>query len=65
MIKEEYIMASQDNVDALINEVRILKSCDHKNIIKLIDNGSNGTLILSTGREIKHLVYIVMEYLSS
>lgn len=50
LYKKEYIMANEEeNMQAFINEVSILSSCDHKNIIKLINYGRAGTIQFTNG----------------
>ena len=45
-------------------ETEILKSLNHKNVIRIVDFGSDGYVKKPSGKEIKGLVYIILEYVS-
>ena len=44
ILKKEYLKKDKKNADSLVNEIAILTSCDHKNIIKLIEYGYEGVI---------------------
>ena len=46
------------------NEISLLRYCDHKNIIKMLDYGCKGTQTFPDGEVLQNLVYITMEYFS-
>jgi len=62
LIRREYLEACEDHLEALQSEVAILSGCNHKNIVKVLASGSDGTLRLSNGQALSNLVYIIMEY---
>jgi len=45
-------------------EIQILQGLNHQNIIKILGYGSDGQVVKPSGREIKNLVYIILEYVN-
>ena len=42
--------------------MEILHSLKHKNVVRIIESGTNGFVRKPSGKKIKRLVYIVLEY---
>lgn len=64
IIKSEYLQRSSKVIRNIEQEIQILSWMDHKNVVKLLDYGTDGTIIKPSGREIKNIVFITMEYVS-
>lgn len=62
ILRDEFLK-SEDSKQAVINEVVILQALKHPNIVKIIEFGDNGHVQKPSGRELKNLVYIVLEYI--
>ncbi len=48
----------------MANEVYILQSLKHDNIIKIMEYGDSGVVMKPSGRSLQGLVYIVLEFIS-
>ena len=46
------------------SEIQIHNGLKHKNIVKMIDYGTDGVIIKPSGRKIDNLVYIMLEYVT-
>lgn len=64
IIKEEFLRRDEDSILSVQNEITILKNLNHTGIIRMIDFGDVGEVVKPSGRIIKNLVYIVMEYVT-
>lgn len=62
LFKKSYIENNENSRLALSREVSILANCEHKNIIKFHEFGSNGKLRSLSGDIVSNLVYVIMEY---
>ena len=51
-----------DSILAVHNEITILKNLDHGGLVGLIGYGDSGEVLKPSGRRIKNLVYIMMEF---
>ena len=65
ILKADYIMKSESNLQSFKSEIAILKQMDHVNIIKLVSYGSDGYIVKPSGRRLQDLVYLVMEFVDS
>lgn len=64
ILKEEFISRDEDSRKAVVNEVVILQSLKHPNIIKILEYGDAGWVLKPSGRQLTGLVYIVLEFVS-
>ena len=62
IVKPNYIRQSKEASEALKCEVSIMKSLDHKACVKVLDEGTDGRLVKESGRVMKNVTFIVMEY---
>lgn len=62
LIKNEFINRDQENRDTVVQEMEILGSLKHKNIIGAVDQGFDGTISKPSGKVLKSLPFIIMEY---
>lgn len=62
ILKEEFLKRDENSIFSVQNEITILKNLDHKGIIRLIEYGDSGIVLKPSGRELSHIVYIIMEY---
>lgn len=44
------------------NEIMIMRRLKHENMIQLIDQGGNGTIVNPSGSVINNVIYLVLEY---
>jgi len=63
-MKSEYLKRSSKIMKNIEQEIQILSCMNHKNIVRLIDYGTDGEIIKPSGRVIQNIVYIMMEYVS-
>lgn len=63
-MKEEFLHRDSESIASVQNEITILKSMQHFNIVQMYDFGDNGTVLKPSGRVIPNLVYILMEFVS-
>ena len=61
-MKTEYLQRSPKIIKNIEQEIQVLSSMNHKNIVSLIDYGTDGEIIKPSGRRISNIVYISMEY---
>jgi MAP/microtubule affinity-regulating kinase len=64
ILREEFLARDEDSRKAVANEVYILQTLKHPNIIKIIEYGDNGWVLKPSGRQLNGLVYIVLEFIS-
>ena len=64
VLREEFLSRDQDSRQAVINEIVILQTLKHPNIIKIIEYGDKGHVLKPSGRQLEGLVYIVLEFVS-
>lgn len=64
MMKNEYLKRSSKIIKNIEQEIQILGSMNNKNIVKMIDYGTDGEIVKPSGKIIKDIVYITMEYVS-
>ena len=64
MIREEFLQRDKDSIKSVEQEIQILKSINHQNIINIVSFGTDGYVLKPSGREIKDLVFIMLEYVS-
>lgn len=50
---------------AVQNEISVLYSLDHPNIVKMYDYGTNGFITKPNAKKITKIVYIVLEYVEN
>ena len=63
VFRESYMSENQYRSQKVVKkEIEVIKKMDHENIVKMHSWGSDGKVIKPSGREIKDLFYIVMEY---
>jgi len=51
-----------DSILAVHNEITILKNLNHGGLVALLGYGDSGEVLKPSGRRIKNLVYIMMEF---
>ena len=61
VLRDEFLRKDEEAKKAVINEVIILQSLKHPNIIKILEFGDNGWVQKPSGRQLHGLVYIVLE----
>ena len=49
-------------LELALREIEVLQSLKHKNVIKIIESGTNGFVRKTADKKIKQLIYIVLEY---
>ena len=64
MMKNEYLKRSSKIIKNIEQEIQILGSMNHQNIVKMYDYGTDGEIVKPSGKVIKDIVYITMEYIS-
>ena len=65
ILKEEFLRRDNDSILSVHNEITILKNLNHEGIVNMLGYGDSGEVVKPSGRHIKHLVYISMEYVPS
>lgn len=58
IMKSEYLKRSSKIMKNIEQEIQILSCMNHKNIVRLIDYGTDGEIIKPSGRVIQNIVYI-------
>lgn len=53
-----------DSIKSVEQEIQILQGLNHQNIVNIVGYGSDGHVLKPSGREIKNLVYILLEYVT-
>ena len=62
ILKEEFLRREGDSILSVHNEITILKHMNHEGIVMLKGYGDSGEVVKPSGRHIRNLVYIMMEY---
>lgn len=62
LLREHFLNRDKDSIRSVEQEIMILKGLNHSNIVNIISYGSDGHVKKPSGREIKNLVYIMLEY---
>lgn len=62
IFKHDYLMETEDNIHCIEQEIEILRGLKHKSIVQIDSYGSEGLVVKPSDREIKNLVYIVLEH---
>lgn len=63
ILRDEFLKGNNNTNTKLVEqEIQILSALHHKNIVKLIDYGSDGQIVKCSGRVLSNLVYITLEY---
>jgi serine/threonine protein kinase len=63
-LKDEFLARDEESRKAVVNEVVILQTLKHPNIIKILEFGDQGWVLKPSGRQLDGLVYIVLEFIS-
>ena len=50
MIKDSYYKKNAKNATCVENEIEVMSSLDHVNIVKMIDHGSEGNILKKSGK---------------
>jgi serine/threonine protein kinase len=64
LLREEFLQRDKDSIKSVEQEIQILQGLNHHNIVNICGYGSDGHVKKPSGREIKNLVYILLEYVS-
>ena len=64
LLREEFLSRDESSIKSVENEIQILQGLKHHNIINIVSYGSDGQVKKPSGREIKNLVYILLEFVS-
>ena len=64
VIKEEFLRRDADSILSVQNEITILKNLTHPGLIKIEEYGDQGVVQKPSGKIIKNLIYIVMEFVT-
>jgi MAP/microtubule affinity-regulating kinase len=64
ILKDEFLAKDKDAKQTVVNEVVILQSLKHPNIVKIIEFGDQGKITKPSGRHIPNQVFIVLEFVS-
>merc|ERR1712110_51834 len=62
LLREEFLNRDEHSIKSLEQEIQILHGLQHMNIVNIKGYGSDGHVKKPSGREIKNLVYIYLEY---
>lgn len=62
LISYNYLAENEENVHSVEKEIEILKAMQHDNIIKIVDYGSDGTILKTSNTLIQNMVFIMMEH---
>lgn len=63
LLREEFLQRDSDSIKSVEQEIQILQGLTHSNIVSIMGYGSDGYVKKPSGREIKNLVYILLEYI--
>lgn len=63
LLREEFLQRDGDSIKSVEQEIQILQGLTHSNIVSIQGYGSDGYVKKPSGREIKNLVYILLEYI--
>lgn len=64
LLREEFLQRDQDSIKSVEQEIQILQGLNHQTIVNIVGYGSDGHVLKPSGREIKNLVYILLEYVT-
>ena len=64
LLREEFLQRDKDSIKSVEQEIQILQGLKHPGIVNICGYGSDGHVLKPSGREIKNLVYILLEYVS-
>jgi len=64
LLREEFLQRDKESIKSVEQEIQILQGLNHNNIVNIVGYGSDGFVKKPSGREIKNLVYILLEYVS-
>jgi len=64
LLREEFLSRDKDSIKSVEQEIQILQGLNHGNIVNIIGYGSDGHVLKPSGREIKNLVFIMLEYVT-
>lgn len=64
ILREEFLNRDSDSIRSVEQEIQILNGLKHKNVVNILGYGTDGHVLKPSGREIKNLVYILLEYVS-
>ena len=64
LLREEFLNRDKDSIKSVEQEIQILQGLKHQNIVNICGYGSDGHVKKPSGREIKNLVYILLEYVT-
>ena len=59
LLREEFLQRDGDSIKSVEQEIEILQTLQHQNIVQIVGYGSDGYVKKPSGREIKNLVYIL------
>lgn len=62
LLREEFLNRDKESIKSVEQEIQILHGLKHVNIVNILGYGSDGQVKKPSGREIKNLVYILLEY---
>lgn len=62
LLREEFLNRDDHSIKSVEQEIQILHGLNHDNIVNIKGYGSDGHVKKPSGREIKNLVYIYLEY---
>ena len=65
ILKEEFLRRDNDSILSVHNEITILKNMNHPGVVAMLGYGDSGLVLKPSGREIKNLVYVMMEFVPS
>merc|ERR1719326_2410624 len=63
LLREEFLQRDGDSIKSVEQEIQILQGLNHGNVVSILGYGSDGFVKKPSGREIKNLVYILLEYI--
>lgn len=64
ILREEFLNRDSDSIQSVEQEIQILNSLKHDNIVNIKGWGSDGHVLKPSGREIHNLVYLMLEYVT-
>jgi serine/threonine protein kinase len=64
LLREEFLNRDKNSIKSVEQEIQILNGLKHKGIVNILGWGSDGVVKKPSGREIKNLVYIKLEYVA-
>lgn len=64
ILREEFLNRDQDSIKSVEQEIQILNGLKHSNIVNILGWGTDGHVVKPSSREIKNLVYILLEFVT-